>query len=484
MKARQKKTNSEEKQKRSAFTNLMQYSRVASGGGAMPKTPNFKREIPASDFNAIALIDGLGVTLRAQARGMLDNPTVQKYLRYAQDNIVGDRGFNFQSQAKKKNLKEKDDNLTAEIESAFTDWRVNHADAGERNSFTMIIKSAVASLMRDGEAFLYLAEKPPYGLAVAELDSKFFEIGFTDFAKKIIQSVQVDDFNAPVAYYYGAPGDKKTIIPADRIIHLYSQDLPGQIRGLSKIGAALYGIFSVGDLSNIALSNARKSLSVLKYLEPTPDASEKKITDFTLAGEGYAVLPYGYALRENKTEFAAQSYGEFHKANMRLASSGMPGISYNTLSGDGDNINFSTIRDFTLKDRDAIKGYQQLLIEKVLNKIFNIWLENALTFGKIRGGKPSDYERARFYEFTGRRWEWIDPLKDAKASTEQIRNMTKSPAEIIRERGRDPDEVLKETAEFIQKMKAGGFSESMIESLFLGQAANNAATAQKEPEEI
>ena len=123
------------------------------------------------------------------------------------------------------------------------------------------------------------------------------------------------------------------------------------------------------------------------------------------------------------------------------------------LGNDGEGINFSTIRHFVLEDRDNWMKRQTWMKETFLERVFSNWLKYALLSDALPGLKIMDYDRCNAPYFQGRRWDWINPLQDAKANTESINNRTKSPQQIIREQGKDPDEVLSEITEWHEKTK-------------------------------
>ena len=94
-------------------------------------------------------------------------------------------------------------------------------------------------------------------------------------------------------------------------------------------------------------------------------------------------------------------------------------IAYHTFSNDLENVNFSSIRAGVLDERDAWRMRQEDEKDDFLNRVFENWLRFALLNGAIKTKNgasipASRYEKFNAYEFQGRTWQWVDPLKDAQ----------------------------------------------------------------------
>ena len=114
-------------------------------------------------------------------------------------------------------------------------------------------------------------------------------------------------------------------------------------------------------------------------------------------------------------------------------------VTYVNLANDLEGVNFSSIRQGTLDEREHWKEMQEGLIEQLLAPIFEAWLRRALLKGRIVvNGKPLRAERLEKYRavvWQPRRWDWIDPNADVKAAVTSKNNLLASPSQIIRDRG-------------------------------------------------
>jgi len=57
-----------------------------------------------------------------------------------------------------------------------------------------------------------------------------------------------------------------------------------------------------------------------------------------------------------------------------------------------------------------------------------------------------------------RRWQWVDPMKDAEANRVAVEMGTRSISDIIREQGRDPEQVWQELSEDLQRLNELGIT--------------------------
>ena len=59
-------------------------------------------------------------------------------------------------------------------------------------------------------------------------------------------------------------------------------------------------------------------------------------------------------------------------------------------------------------------------------------------------------------EFRGRRWQWVDPLKDVQANITSIEAGLKSRRQVVSEMGGDFEDVIDELAEDQSLIEAAG----------------------------
>ncbi|EGR0992884.1 phage portal protein [Vibrio parahaemolyticus] len=411
-----------------------------------------------------------------------DDGYVVKFLSMCETHIVGPEGFTYQSKAKLKSGKE-DKRATSLIESHFAEWgKKGTCDVTGRYSWQDIQTLFTRTVAEDGEVLVRFVEGFPnrYGFALQLLDSAHLDINYNRELKdgnRIRMGVELDGWDRPVAYHVLTqhPGDRVYFygntryerIPASEMLLAFLPYRVGQCRGLPWAHAALLEMHHLYGYREAELTGARVAASKMFAYEPDsevepedPDEEEPDFIEEVEPGMGI-VVPYGYTLKELNWQHPGGNFGAFMKEGKRGAASGLD-VSYNTLANDLEGVNFSSLRQAVLEDRDSWKKKQRWMRQELCDRVASLWLRMALLSGAIPQLKFSDYDRLNHHRYQGRRWEWVDPLKDEKANTEAINNMTKSPLQIIRDRGEDPETVINELLEFeemvirIRKMRGKG----------------------------
>jgi lambda family phage portal protein len=151
-------------------------------------------------------------------------------------------------------------------------------------------------------------------------------------------------------------------------------------------------------------------------------------------------------------QFPDAAIEPFIRSLLRSSASSLS-VSYHNLSSDLTSVNFSSIRQGAIDEREVWKGIQESFIAAVVVPIFERWLEAALLNQKIviqtqSGPKPLRFDRIEKYKaawFTGRRWAWIDPAAEQTANERAVAQGFKSRKQVIRETSNvDPEEVWEE----------------------------------------
>lgn len=375
------------------------------------------------------------------------------------------------------------------IEQAWIKWgHRSSADVTGQLSWRSLQKAAIISAGKDGEFFFLKVtgtEAGPFGFSLQVIDPQKCPVDFDQQdigdGRFIRAGIEFTSYGRPVAYYftttreqdadYSYGGTSYKRIVASRIIHGFLPEIIGQKRGLPWMATALHRMKHVHGFEESAIVNARVSASKGGFFEWAegygPEDDEDEEIYMEAEAGAFQELPAGVRFKEWNPQYPNGEFLPFHKSMLRGISSGL-GVAYNNLASDLEGVNFSSIRQGTLDERDHWKDMQEWLIEVLIEPVFEHWLPIALLNDKIKvSGKPLKPERLEKYmdvEWQPRRWQWIDPRADVKAAIDMKNNLMGSPGQFIRDQGRDPQTVYSEIARDIDQMKDAGIPEEFIQT--------------------
>ena len=93
-------------------------------------------------------------------------------------------------------------------------------------------------------------------------------------------------------------------------------------------------------------------------------------------------LPAGMTVQSFDPQHPVTAFSDFHKAVLRGISSSL-GVSYAALASDLESVNYSSIRQGALDERDHYRTLQQLMIDHFVMPVFEAWLAAAMTSGSV-----------------------------------------------------------------------------------------------------
>ena len=467
---------------------------------------------PSTPLPADLIVERYQRTLVARSREQCaNNDYGRNYLRLTHQNIVGPQGVTLQAQI--RNAQGKLDNkLCDAVEQEWTNWnKKHHCDIQGKKSWRSIQRSCVISAAKDGEFFVRIirgADAGNYGFAVQMIDAQRCPIMYSaklSGGRFIRQGIEFNQFGRPIAYYFDSESEEEKQyrfgsgnyirVPAEQIIHGYLEEIVGQKRGLPWTATSLFRMKQLSEFEDSAITNARISANKMGFIQwkegsgPEFDANEDEIIIESQAGE-FPVLPEGAELKEWSPNYPTGEFLPFHKAMLRSMAAGM-GVLYNNLASDLEGVNFSSIRQGTLDEREHWKELQQWLIEALIEPVYYAWLEYALLKGVIKKGnvalKAVDIERYTQVSWQPRRWAWIDPSADVTAAEKSKNNMLTSAGAIIREQGKDPQtvwaEIARDTRAMIDELVAQGISQETAEQMILASMGHKQTTGVGRPKE-
>lgn len=401
----------------------------------------------------------------------MNNPYARKFLLMLKNNVVGADGIKLNAQS--KDINGTTDKMANDaIEKAWDDWGQNCDVTGKLN-WVQIQTLAIQTIAREGEALVRIIKGKyggKYGFGVQLIDPRRLDINKNENningGNFIRFGIEFTPYGKPVKYYltnnsldiygvYQTTGNKYEEIPAEEIIHIFDSEYIDQKRGLPWFSSVLMRMNMLAGYEEAAVEYARVAACQMGFLQNKDvdniDADDEQEINIDAQPASFVELPPGYELKEFSPTYPNGEFDPFSKAVLRGISSGI-GASYNTLANDLTSVNFSSLRQGALDERDSWKYIQKWLIAKLHEPIFQEWIKYMLLFGKIitDTGKALPLEKLdkfKVHTWQPRSWQWIDPVKDINAAISSIDAGLKSRSDVIRDTGKDPEDVWTEISE-------------------------------------
>ncbi len=395
--------------------------------------------------------------LRAQARDLVrNNPWASQGLRRIVNNTVG---WGIRPKPTGRGAKR-----IAELWKLWAE--TTQCDSAGRLNFYGIQRLAMRTVAQSGEVLIRRRMRLPVdGLAVP-MQLQILEPDFIDSAKDgipgtqggmIIQGVEFDAIGRRVAYWLfdQHPGGRTMVspvsrrIPADGILHVYDMERAGQVRGPSWFSSVDVRLHDFAEFEDATLMKQKIAACMAAFVTdldgqggalalPGTDAATGQLTD-TFEPGAIISLPVGKQVTVANPP-QASDHTSFSATSLRGVAAGLPCITYEDLTGDYSQVNYSSARMARMgarSDRDDI--IWNMLIPQLCQPAWT-WILDAM----LLAGEPIEQSPA---EWSPAPMPMLDPDKEADAYCKMIRNGLMTLAQAIRELGYDPTEQLNDISE-------------------------------------
>ena len=456
----------------------------------------------AASTSADSEIKGSNTKLLARARqGCRDNPYLRQGQRSFALNVIG-QGTRIQAQTRKQRGGKLDKKINDAIEMKWKQWgRYDSVSANGRDCFADIELIIAKQLFEAGEVFVRLIKKPfgrstiPLALELLEpeqLDNDY-NGGTKNKNNTWRMGIERDVFNRPVRYSFFKkhPGDtpfpvplntkQHMLIDASEIIHLLITDRPSQTRGVSMLAPALEAMHQLDGYQHSQLIRSRASSALMGFISTTSD--DGLVGDDVYENERVTDMEPGKFVYLNQNERVDipnldapnNEFEPFNRIILRSLASGC-GVSYESVSKDFSQTNYSSSRLSLLEDRDHYKMIQKYLEERFLQPLFDLWLDLAVLSGNLDlSGYELDPDKYRRIRWLFRGWAYVDPQKEIAAAKEAVKAGFKTQAQVISEMGSgDIEEFLPaRKLEVEQQEQLGLFFDTTIPDTSKQQTSTN-----------
>ena len=339
--------------------------------------------------------------------------------------------------------------LNNSIEAAWADWCAADAcHTGGVMHFGDLERMAIGQVFEAGEVLIrkhyrtFGESRVPLGLEVIEserLAGDLVEPGATaGLTNEVRMGVEVDSFQRPLAYWIkrSHPGDTRSMVadsqryervPASDIYHLRLVTRWPQTRGEPWMHAVLRKLDDMNEYTQCEVTAARASAAYFGTItnpdgEPEKDEGDQPIMN--IEPLTIQALAPGEEFQFHSPNRPNSALDPFMRAMLREVAAGC-GPSYESLSRDYSQSNYSSSRLALLDDRDLWRVLQQWWLRSFRLPLHRVWLQQAVLASAIpglpAGQYASDPGKFEAVTFKPRGWQWVDPTKEVNAYKEAIK---------------------------------------------------------------
>ena len=410
--------------------------------------------------------------VRARSRQLeRGNPWCVAFKRNLINNVLGYKGFHFKSNVISSAAfgdsvsEEQPDNVAnTAIELVMAKFGLaENFTTNKRLNRTEEDRLILSRLIFDGEVIIRKNrgfKGNDWGFAWQNINPDYLDHNLNRVEKNgnvIRMGVEMDaTYRFPIAYWFlkKRPNDyfynyqKLTDgdyirVPADEIFHFYllTED-DEQTRGWPWVFAAIVGLFRMGKYQEAALVNAAIGASRGIYFtkdypegfagdpDELKEVDEGEVTVDLPQGSGLE-LPFGVKPYVVDMKYPDNEFKDFCNA-LLLTTSAVFGTSYATTSGDLSQANFVSSRIGQIEEREYYKSIQEWLKEKWKLPAFGEELYRSIISGQL-SLPVGRFGKFNAPQFTGRRWQFVQPVDDMRANELKLNNLVCSVSDIINE---------------------------------------------------
>jgi len=338
-----------------------------------------------------------------------------------------------------------DTKLNQEIEH---DWKI----WGKEVKLAPRMRTHLKTRMRDGESFCIKRINPKLKNAV-KLDLWCVEADqVTSLMERQADNeddgIMYDQYGNPASYrvlvnHPGGTGGnslfKFETIDADKMIHSFKMERPGQRRGFPEFKSAMEAIAQLRDYTLSVMKAARVAADIAAVLKTdNPDLDEMTTDSIEESGDEedtiaipksmdvidiergqYLVLPAGYDISQLKAEQPTTTYKEFKRE--MIGSIGRPkNMPYNVAACDSSDYNYASGRLDHQKYDKYIQVERFDFSNEVMDRIFDAWLRQWIIENSRGDLIENDTKIPHAWYYDGSKH--VDPVKEAKGQGIRLAN--------------------------------------------------------------
>jgi lambda family phage portal protein len=324
-------------------------------------------------------------------------------------------------------------------EAAWSTWSEGtDCDAEGAQSWAGLQELAFRAVVESGEALIrFVQVRPsrdnPVGLVLLLMEGDRLDWSFTGMhsGNRVVQGIEVNSLGRPLAYHLLPPDDvswlvggqrlQRERVPAQDIIHLFRRRRPGQMRDVSWLAPVLWPL---RDLSQYEAALLRKAeieacLSVVISDDSEEAATGSVATDafgtpIESLQPGMILYRRGAGDVEVVNPSGGGSHAAFAKRHLEQSAAGA-GLTYDQISGDLTNANYSSMRAGKIEFWQLLGQVQyNMLVPNLCARVARRFQDAGWMAGLWRADMPK-------VSHVPPAPAMVQPLDDTRALIEQIR---------------------------------------------------------------
>ena len=391
-------------------------------------------------------------------------------------------GGGFLPQAKVRNLN--GNGLDKEVCRLIEDWWYRWAESAWVNgdSWTEGFKTAIRHKKTDGDVLIHVVSLSDRPFALELLESDQLDRGKSGPGPNgtyVYDGIELNKYGQALAYYILEPvpggwafSSNSVRIPASDIIHLFKRKRASQHQGICEYASVVMPLYDHQKYREAALQVLRIAASYGIFIEtPYPEdhlvqfIQNRMLTkdgqdiynrlDY-IAPAGVHYLRTGEKPNALKPEQPTQGYAEFDRSCLHAAASGF-GLSYETLTGDYSQSNFSSSRMARLIEEAQARAETNYLIDRAGVPLYRRAIDTAVAVGDL---DLPDYWRNRIryqaVKFSLPAMAPVDMTKQVESDNARLAQGTITRAMICEREGLDFEEVTDTLAAEQEILKSKG----------------------------
>lgn len=329
--------------------------------------------------------------------------------------------------------------------------------------FARTLRTMVKTRVRDGESFAILTHNSKLRtysqlqLRLIEAEQVTTPLTRLDTTQNQVDGIDFDDDGNPIRYWIlphhpggtGGLQNEPTPLSAEVVIHWFTEDRPGQHRGIPDFTPSLRLFANHRRYLRAVIRAAETAAEISAVIKTNLSAGElgdapEPLDTFELEPGAVTVLPDEYDLAQLRAEQPTTTFTQFNEAIVTEEARPLL-MPRNVATGDSSSYNYSSGRlDNQIYDgsNDVDRDDIELII---VERVFEQWLTETLS--SMSGIAISDidltqYDHAWFWKHRGH----VDPQKESKAQETKLANNTTTLADEYALQNKDWEKQLRQRA--------------------------------------